>query len=271
MLRGIAAAFAAVVLLAASPAPRSEAVSAGAQTELVRAYVDALKTRRFADAFALLDASAQAYFRTPDNFASGFNADGFILLSYTLAGSRASGDFRLFFVRETIRLHDAAHDTSGTTTVTVPYGVIGSDGAARIKDLGRPWRAQAVFAQHTTSGLTVTVRKISFYEHAIVIVVTFANAGTGYVTIMPYGRSVLRDNTGALYRPIVNTTFTQTDRRLFLGVHLAANEEISGVMTFASPPLDNAQRVFDLTVGPNVRDGAALPITVDVPQIGPPQ
>jgi hypothetical protein len=270
MVRGIAAALAAVVLLAAAPAPHLDAAPAGAQTAVVRSYVDALKTRRFIDAFALLDRSAQAYFRTPDNFASGFNADGFILLSYTITGSRASGDFRLFFVRETIRLHDAAHDTSGTTTVTVPYGVIGNGADARVKDLGRPWRAQAVFAQHTTSGLTVTVRKMSFYEHAIVAVVTIANIGSGFATIMPYGRSVLRDNTGALYRPIVNTTFTQTDRRLFLGVHLAASEEISGVMTFASPLLDDAQRVFDLTVGPNVRDGAALPFSVEVPQIGAP-
>jgi hypothetical protein len=268
MLRGICAAVAAVVLLATAPAPHPDTATAGAQTALVHTYVEALKTRRFIDAFELLDGSAQAYFRTPDNFASGFNADGFILLSYTITGSRASGNFRLFFVRETMRLHDAAHDTSGTTTVTVPYGVIGNGAAARIKDLGRPWRALAVFAQHTTAGLTVTVRKISFYEHAIVVVVTFANIGNGFVTIMPYGRSALRDNTGALYRPIVSTSFTQTDRRLFLGVHLAASEEISGVMTFASPLLDNAQRVFDLSVSPNVRDGAALPFTVDVPQIG---
>ena len=271
MLRGIAAALAAVMLLAAAPVPPAGSVPAGAQTALVRAYVDALKGRRFIDAFALLDGPAQTYYRTPDNFASGFNADGFILLSYTITGSRASGDFRLYFVRETLRLHDAARDTSGTTTVTVPYGVIGSGAGARIKDLGRPWRALAVFAQHTTSGLTVTVRKVSFYEHTLVVVVTFANIGNGFVTIMPYGRSALRDNTGALYRPIVDTTFMQTDRRLFLGVHLAASEEISGVMTFASPALDDAQRVFDLTVAPNLRDGGTLPFSVEVPQIGPPQ
>jgi hypothetical protein len=259
-----------VALLAAAPAPRTDRVPPGAQTALVRAYVGALKTRRFSDAFALLDAPAQAYFRTPENFASGFNADGFILLSYAFAGSRASGSFRLFFVRETVRLHDAAHDTSGTTTVVVPYGVIGTGAAARIKDLGRPWRALALYAAHTTSGLTVTVHKISFYEHAIAVVVTFANIGNGFVTIMPYGRSALRDDTGALYRPIVNTAFTQTDKQLFLGAHLAQNAEISGVMTFASPVLDDRQRRFDLTVAPNVRDGGALPFSVEVPAIGPP-
>jgi hypothetical protein len=268
--RSIAAAAAAVVLLAAAPAPRGDAVPAGAQTALVQSYVDALKTRRFAAAFALLDTPARAYFRTPENFASGFNADGFVLLSYALTGSRANGTFRVFFVRETLRLHDAATDTSGTTTVTVPYGVIGTGADARIKDLGRPWRALAVYASHTTSGLTVTVRKISFYERSIAIVVTFANIGNGFLTVMPYGRSVLRDDAGALYRPIVDTSFARTDRRLFLGVHLAANEEISGVMTFASPPLDDRQRVFALTAAPNLRDGAALPFTVDVPAIGPP-
>jgi hypothetical protein len=270
MRRGIAAAFAAVVLLAAAPAPRPAALPPGAQTELVQRYVDALRARRYTDAFAMLDDAGQAYYRSPADFASSFNADGTVVLAAAFTGARGDATFRLYCVRETLRLHDPLTDTTGTVTVTIPYGVAGTGNAARIKDLGRPWRALALYAAKSGAGLRVTVHKIAFYEHAIAIVATFANTGPGFLSLMPYGRSVLRDDAGAVYAPIVNKTWTQTDKQLFLGVHLAANAQISGVLTFASPRLDDRVRHFTLTVAPNVRDGAAAPFALDVPNIGPP-
>ena len=261
--RSIAAAGAAVVLLAAAPPARLDPVPAGGQTALVRRYVDALAAQRFADAYALLDAPARAYFRNTKNFASGFVADGFGIASYAFVGTRGNAAFRLYFARESIRLRDPSHDVAATSTVTVPYGVIGSDARARIKDLGRPWRAFATSSASSTGGLRVTVKKVSFYRRAIVCVVTFANVGNGFLTLLPYGRSVLRDDAGHVYRPIVNTTsWNDTDRRLFLGVHLAASAEVTGVLSFASPRLDDRARSYTLTVAPNVRDGADAPFAV---------
>jgi hypothetical protein len=271
MVRGSAVATAALLLLAAAPVPQHDvALPAGAQTAIVRRYVDALAAHRYVDAYALLDDAAQAYYRNPADFASGFTADAATIVSYAFTGSRGDAHFRLYFAREQLRLHDPVHDTTGTTTVTIPYGVSGSGDAARIKDLGRPWRALAVFEQKTGSGLRVTVHKLSLYEHAAALVVTFANTGDGFVTVLPYGRSLLRDDGGGVYRPIVNKTWLQTDRQLFLGVHLAANAEISGVLTFATPVLDDRARHFTLTVAPNVRDRGATPFAVDVAGIGPP-
>jgi hypothetical protein len=271
MPRSIAAAAAAVVLLAAAAPPHLDPVPAGAQTALVRRYVDAVAAQRSAAAYALLDAPARAYFRNARNFASAFTADGFGIASYTLVGSRGNAGFRLYFAREAIRLHDPATDRAATANVTVPYGVIGSGSAARIKDLGRPWRAFATATSASASGLRVTVKKVSFYAHAIACVVTFANLGDGFVTLLPYGRSVLRDDAGHVY-PLIRDarTWRETDRRLFLGVHLASDAQITGVLSFAAPRLDDRARRFTLTVAPNVRDGADAPFALDVAGVAAP-
>lgn len=271
MRRSIAAAGAAVVLLAAAPAPRLDPVPPGPQTALVRRYVDALAAQRYDDAYALLDAPARAYFRNARNYAGTFVADGFGIASYAFAGTRGNASFRLYFARETIRLRDPANDVAATATITVPYGVIGSGARARIKDLGRPWRAYAAAATASSNGLRVTVKKVSFYARAIACVVTFANVGNGFLTLLPYGRSVLRDDAGHVYRPIVNTSsWIETDRRLFLGVHLAANAQITGVLSFASPRLDDRTRTYTLTIAPNVRDGGDAPFALVVGGIAAP-
>jgi len=271
MLRSIAAASAAVVLLAAAPPARLDPVPAGAQTTLVRRYVNALAAHRYAAAYALLDAPAQTYFRNARNYASAFTADAFAIASYTFVGTRGNARFRLYFARESIRLDDPATDETATTTVTVPYGVIGSGASARIKDLGRPWRAFATSVSARASGLRVTVKKVSFYQHTIACVVTFANLGDGYLTLLPYGRSVLRDENGHVYPLIRNPrSWQDTDRRLFLGVRLAADAQVTGVLSFASPRLDDRARRFTLTVGPNLRDGAEGPFALDVANLAPP-
>ena len=173
-------------------------------------------------------------------------------------------------MHESIRLADPARDVPATASVTVPYGVIGSGAGARIKDLGRPWRALATAASASANGLRVTVKKVSFYEHEVALVVTFANVGDGFITILPYGRSVLRAGDGAIYRPIADAGGVHTDRRLFLGVRLAADAQVTGVLSFATPRLDDRARRFTLTVGPNLRDGADAPFALDVPDLAVP-
>ena len=62
----------------------------------------------------------------------------------------------------------------------------------------------------------------------------------------------------------------RTDRRLFLGVRLASDEQMTGVLSFASPRLDDRPRRFSLTVAPNLRDGSDAPFALDVANVTPP-
>ena len=113
--RSIAAAGAAVVLLAAAPPARLDPVPPGSQTALVRRYVDALAAQRYADAFALLDPPARAYFRNARNFASGVYRRR--LRDRVVHASSARAEmpkFRLYFAREAIRLRDPARDVAAT-------------------------------------------------------------------------------------------------------------------------------------------------------------
>ena len=270
MLRGVVAAGAAVMLSAAAPASSIGPVPAGSQTALVHRYVDALAARRYAAAFALLEPGARAYFRTPANFASSFDADDFALRSYVVTGSRGDTNFRVYVARENVRLNDPARDAVGGATIDVVYGVRGSGANARVKDLGHPWKAYASAATATVDALRVTVKKIAFYDKRISVVVTLANAGENYVTVLPYGRSALRDNLGNIYHPTARGVRAQTDRRLFVGVHLAANEQVTGSLEFATPRVGDGARRFTLTAAPNLRDGADAPFGVDVPNIDVP-
>jgi len=122
----------------------------------------------------------------------------------------------------------------------------------------------------TANGVRVSIKKVSFYDRAIAVVVTIANVGAGAVTVLPYGRSVLRDGLGAIDRPIVDRNWVRTDRRLFLGVRLPADAQITGVLTFASPRLDERPRQFTLTLGPLLREGADAPFALDVAGLAPP-
>ena len=167
------------------------------------------------------------------------------------------------------RVRDPGRDAIGSATITAAYGVAGTGARATIKDLGRPWRAFASRASTTRDGLRVRVDKVALYARAIAVVVTFANVGDGFITLLPYGRSVLRDDAGNVYRLIGERTGDRVDRRLALGVHLAADAQITGVLSFASPRLDDGARRFTLTVGPAVRDGADAPLTMDVTGISP--
>jgi hypothetical protein len=211
-----------------------------------------------------LDPGAHAYFRSAANYAGIFLADGFAITAYRLVAARGDDRFRLYFVREHIRVTDPARDAGGTATITAPYGVVGDGAAARIKDLGHPWRAAAMHAVQRNAGVRVTVTKVAYYANAIAVVVTVANLGDGFVTLLPYGRSALRDDGGDVYRLIEHHDGTQTDRRLELGVRLAPNAQVTGVLSFGSPRLDDAARRFTLTVGPILRDGADAPFSVDV-------
>ncbi len=257
--RAFVAALAAVALaqpLAARSAPQ--------YTDVLAHYLDALRAGRYATAYALLSADERRYFRTPANYASGFAADGYALLAYRV-GARSGP---VVVVDERIAFDDPAHDVRVTTNVRVPYVVRGAGGDARVVDAGRPWRAYASAAQASADGVRVTVEKLAYYARAISVVVRMENTGSGFVTILPYGRSVLRDG-ATIYRPLIARDGDLTDRQFVLGVRLAPRTRYTGAIAFVTPPLADRIRPLTLTLGPVMRDGAAAPASIDVAAIVP--
>jgi hypothetical protein len=253
---------------AASPAAL-DPVPHNAQTAIVRHYLGDLERADFAAAYALLNGAARAYYRDSSNFASVFDADDYRITAFTLLGAR--GDDvrgRVYFARESARFRDHAHDANLTVTATVPVGVLAEHGAWRIKDPGHPWRAFAPRAAAAVGGVRVSVKKVSFFERRIETVVTFVNTGDTPVTVLPYGRSVLRDTAGRRFEPIATRDWTLTDRTLFEGLRLPPNARYTGMIAFACDPLTTVPPGFSLTIGPLLFDGADAPFSIDVAGIG---
>ena len=266
--RAIGAVLAAAPLLAATPAPvrYGPVPDHNAQTTVVRRYVDALRDGRFDRAFALLSADERAYFGDAAAFAGVFAADGYALKRSTILGARGDDRARVYFVRERIAYVDHADDAHRELDATVPIGVVRERGTPRIKDPGKPYRAFACASSADASGLRVTVKKVDFYPDRIDVVLTFTNAGDGFVTVLPYGRSVLRDARGGVYRLIAGKDWTITDKRLYEGVPLAPDAQYTGSMAFATAQrFREADRGWSLTVAPALRDGSDAPFDVIVP------
>ena len=267
----IARAVAAVLLAAALGAlPARAAVGMDPQAKRVlHDYVDALQHERYADAFRLLSTQQRVYFRAPGNFASIFIADGLRIASFQIIGSRNAGKLGILgIVSEKISFFDHAHQTTGTATVTVPYGLVrsGSD-QYRIKDPFHPWKAfRPQDAEATADGLRVSVRKVSFFAGRIELLLTFANVGDGFVTLLPYGRSVLRGDGDAAFHPIETKVPALTDKQLYLGLRLASSARYSGSINFYVPGTVLPHHLT-LTVAPILRDGADAPSEVALPSI----
>ena len=240
------------------PVPR------GAQTATVRKYVDALKARDYATAFGLLADDEHRYFGNVASFRSVFEADGVTLESASIVGARGDDRARVFLVRERIAFIDHATDARRRIDASVPIGVLPEHGTLRIKDPGKPYRAFASESTAAASGLRVTVKKVDFFPDRIDVIATFQNLGDGYVTLLPYAKSVLRDDRGGVYRVFAIKDWTVTDKHLFEGVPLAPNARYTGSIAFGAPRLD-APRRWSVTVAPALREGADEPFEVTVP------
>jgi hypothetical protein len=272
---GAAPALGATPALAVAPAPVTTAGSAAraprygpaprnAQSALVQKYVDAQRAGRYADAYALLTAGERAYFGDAEAYRSVFAADGIALRGARIVGARGDARGRVFFVRERIAFTDHAHDAQREIDATVPLGVLSEGGALRIKDPGKPYRAFAANATASASGLRLTVKKVDFYPDRIDVVVTFANTGTNFVTLLPYGKSVLRDGRGGVYRIAASKDWTITDKQLFQGVPLAPNAQYTGSLAFAAPRIGTGKRSWSLTIAPALREGGDVPFDLTV-------
>lgn len=121
----------------------------------------------------------------------------------------------------------------------------------------------------TVSGLRIDVRKVSFFAGRVEMILTFTNQGAGFVTILPYGRTVLRDGSGGIYHPLATKLPALTDRRLYEGLRLAANARYSGALNFQVPARFDPKRL-NLTVAPALRDGMDAPFEAVLPQMNVP-
>lgn len=251
---------------APTPAPRNAVrygpVPNNAQTAVVRKYVGALRAGRYADAFALLTDDERKYFADAASYRSVFDADGVALRRASVVGARGDDRGRVYFVRERIAYVDHATDKRREIDATVPIGVLPERGALHIKDPGKPYRAFASSSTADVAGLRVTVKKVDFYPDRIDVVVTFANLGDNFVTLLPYNKSVLRDDRGGVYRIFATKDWTVTDQRLFQGARLAPNAQYTGSLAFTAPRLGSVKRAWALTLAPVLRDGADAPFDV---------
>jgi hypothetical protein len=242
-----------------------------AAKRVLTSYVSALRDRRYADAYRLLNASERAYFRTPGNYASIFLADELRIDSFTVVGSRDGGKLGVLgLVSEKVRFFDHAHQTHGSATATVPYGLVRDGDSWAVKDPFHPWKAvRTTGIEATVSGVRINVRKVSFFAGRVEVVLSFANVGDGFVTLLPYGRSVLRGD-GVAFHPIATKVPALTDKRLYLGLRLASSAQYTGAVNFALPSPAQPTRL-ELTVAPLLRDGADAPFEVALPPITVPR
>lgn len=262
-----ACALSASLLLGAAPPPpfRYAPAPNNAQTALVKQYVDALRAGRFDAAYQLLTDAERAYYGDAAAYASVFSADGYALRSATILGARGDDRGRVYFVRERVAFVDHRTDLRRVIDATVPLGVLPEHGALHVKDPGKPYRAFASVSRAEAAGLRITVKKVDFFANRIDVIVTFANLGDGYVTLLPYGRSVLRDDRGSVFRIVATKDWTITDKRLYEGIPLAPSAQYTGSLAFSAPRISGPERKWSLTIAPALREGADEPFEVTVP------
>ena len=246
-------------------APRYGPVPASPQTAVVQRYVDAVRARDFDAAFALLAADERAYFGDAAAFRGVYDADGFVLQSARVLGARGDERGRVFFVRERFAYVDHASDARRVADATVPIGVLRDHGALRVKDPGKPYRAYASASSARVNDLRVTVKKVEFFADRIAVIATFTNLGDGAVTVLPYNKSVLRDDRGGAYRIVASKNWAITDKQLYVGLRLAPNAQYTGTLAFGAGRVDARALALTLTVAPALRAGGNAPFDVSVP------
>ena len=231
---------------------------------VVTQYLAAIKRADYSAAFALLTASEQKYFRSSANFASRFTADQFKIGEFRVDRVESSKAGQVAFVREAVTYLDLRNDKQAVAQLVTPLGIVSEKGSARIKDPGHPWKARGLKVSGEKDQLRVTIKKVEFFAHRVRLALTFANLGDTAITLLPYGRTVMRDDQGNVYRIIQVKDWRLTDRELFLGLRLAPNAQYTGALNFELNDGAADPKSFDLTVAPALRDGAEGPFTVDV-------
>jgi len=229
-------------------------------------YLRALARKDYVCAYRRLTQSERAYFGNAANLASVFESDRYRLQHYTLGASIGNDRRCIVLVRERFSLRDYAHDRVVTLEGTIPYGVVRTAGRYSVKDAGHPRKAIPTDVSSKERGAAVAVRKISFFPKYVQLVLTFTNMGDGFLTVMPYRKSVLKDDAGVVYRIMEAKDWRITDKQLFLGLRIASNAQYTGFINFQLPPGSLADRLH-LEIAPLVRERDALPFSISLPPI----
>ncbi|MBD5654348.1 MAG: hypothetical protein IAI50_04105 [Candidatus Eremiobacteraeota bacterium] len=248
-----------------SPAPVDAALTSG-QRDVLGRYLSALRVQRYDMAYALLTAPERRYFGSAANFASVYAADRLKIASFRiLASTTDPRRGTVAVVSERIAFFDQAHQSPATATAKVAYGILPEPNGPRIKDPYHPWRAVAPDGLvATTSHVRAQIRKISFYTGRVEIVVTFQNLGDATVTLLPYGRSVVRDDRGKAYTPVATRLAGLTDKTLYTGLRLPASGQYTGLMTFLTPDRF-VPKSLSITFAPALLDSGDAPFELVMP------
>lgn len=270
LFRALALALFVPMLLLPRPLAAAQAPSGPAVTAAV-VYAVALGSGDYAKAYGLLTGAMQRYYGNVGNYASVWKADRFQITKPQALKTKAVKNATIVAVKAEVAYFDHGAQIERKTRVVLPYVVVKEHGAYRVDDEGHPYRAVVpADASVEHDGAKVTVRKISFFLRRIECTVTFENAGEGFITFLPYGRTVLRDEQG-VYRLYETRDWFLTDRRLFLGLRLATPARYTGALNFQTERrLDDRARTFSLTVAPALREGGDKPLEFAVPPIAVP-
>lgn len=263
MIRGRFA-LGATAALGFSTSPARAALAAADRAALAR-YLDDLVHERYDGAYGALAADERRYFGSAANLRSIFVADSLRIERFRLLASRSNPHGVLVVVSERISYFDHATQQPVAATARVAYGVVADRGVPRVKDPYHPWRA---FAPNgiaaAADGLDVVLRKISFFTGRLECVFAFTNTGERTISVLPYGRTTLRDERGRRYLAIESRAPGLTDRTLYGGLRLQPHARYTGAMTFATP--DRFSPVaLSLAVGPVLVDGADAPSEIALP------
>lgn len=241
----------------------SKAALKPAERSLVDRYVAAIEAHRYTVAFRLLEAPEQRYFGSVANFASVFSADRLDVARFRIVGSTRRPPLgTLVFVRERVAFFDHAQQARVKADMTVPYGLTA---ALRIKDPYHPWRAVVPGSMWGESaGVRIIVRKLSFFTGRLEAILTFLNTGPRPITVLPYGRSVLRDEAGKAYTPLATRFPSLTDPTLYTGLRLPPEAQYTGLMTFITPRRFAATSLA-FSFGPVLADGSGEPFEIALP------
>jgi len=254
------------LLLVAIDGQAARASLSTAQRGVLQRYLNALEHGRFDTAFALLSDDERRYFGSPANLASVYAADRLKIDSFVIVESKNAPLGTLAIVSEHVEFFDHAHQSPAAVTAKVPYGIVkGPHGQFRIADRLHPWRAFApADASASQDEVRIIIRKVSFFTGRVELVATFQNLGEATVTILPYLRTVVRDDAGRVYHPIESRLPGFTDRTLFTGLRLVPGSQYTGLMTFSTPNRF-APKSLSASFAPALLDGADAPFSIDLP------
>lgn len=259
-------------LLTCAPARSAAPEPSGPVVDVALAYARAVGRGDYAKAYALLARDMQRYFGSLDNYASVFKAERFSAWDAKAVRLVQAKGGQVVTVRENISYLNHATQRAGHGRLLTGYMVVREAGAYRVDDVGHPYRSfvPEPAPQTDRGGVNVIVRELAFYPRRIELTLTFENLSNSFVTFLPYGRTLLRDQSAA-YHPLVTRNWLLTDRRLFLGLRLAPNARYTGQIDFLTPGrLDDRARSFSLTVAPALPEGADQPEEFALPAIAVP-